>query len=98
MPAARVTLVGSWRGAGALPPPMVALTMAPPPRLELHVGHPGVVVEALQAGRRRGAGVVDEDVHAAELGHHRLDEGVHIRADRDIGDPGKQLAAPCRAQ
>ena len=32
MPAARVTLVGSARAGGALPPPIVALTIEPPPR------------------------------------------------------------------
>ncbi len=32
IPAARVTLVGSDRAAGALPPTIVALTIAPPPR------------------------------------------------------------------
>ena len=31
-PAARMTLVGSAPAFGALPPPMLALTMAPPPR------------------------------------------------------------------
>ena len=34
-PAERITLVGSAFAAGALPPPMEALTMAPPPRLRI---------------------------------------------------------------
>ena len=33
MPAARVTLVGSARAAGALPPTVVTLMMRPPPRV-----------------------------------------------------------------
>ena len=32
MPAARVTLVGSARAAGAFPPTVVTFTMLPPPR------------------------------------------------------------------
>src|SRR5215470_1190355 len=60
--------------------------------LELPIRLPVLVGDLLEAGRGRGARVVEEDVHAAPLGDHRVDQPLAICSAADVGDLGQHLA------
>src|SRR5262249_14988283 len=109
-PAARVTVVGSERAGGVLPPTVVMFTMRPPPRFfmwgmtrrDMRTAPMTLSSQSdLQAssgtfsqpaGRRRSARVVQEDIHAAPLGDHRVDQPLAVRRAANVGDLGQHLA------
>src|SRR6267378_2863606 len=61
-------------------------------QLELDVRLPRAVIDVHERGRRRGAGVVEENVDAAEALGGRLHHGLHILGARHVGGNREHLA------